>query len=293
MKKHTLALAVASVLALTACKEDKVATTKPDADKPAAEQQAEQNAASTADKPVKVGNLTLTTQDQKVSYILGLNIGSQFKANDINVDEASFMAGVTSALADQQPEMSQEDIQATMTSFQEAMVKKHEEAEKKRAEEAAAVGKKNQEEGAKFLADNGKRDGVTTTSSGLQYEVVEEGKGAKPRAEDTVTVHYKGTLIDGTEFDSSYKRNEPASFAVGAVIPGWVEALQLMNEGSKYKLYIPSDLAYGPGGTGGEIGPNATLVFEVELIKIEKTDPQAEARLVTPQDAQALEQENQ
>lgn len=279
MKKHTLALAIAGVLALTACKEDKAAdAANPVADKPAAEQTA-------SAKPVQAGDVTLSSQAEKVSYILGLNIGGQFKANEIELEEKSFLAGVKAAIAEQDPAMSQEEIQATMTAFQQEMIKKHEEAEKKREAEAAEVGKKNQEEGAKFLAENGKRDGVKTTSSGLQYEIVEEGKGAKPTADDTVTVHYKGTLIDGTEFDSSFKRNEPATFAVNAVIPGWVEALQLMNEGSKYKLYIPSDLAYGPGGTGGEIGPNATLIFEVELIKVEKAAPIAE---VKPIDASSL-----
>lgn len=279
MKKHTLALAIAGVLALTACKEDNAAdAAKPAADKPAAEQQVEA-------KPVQAGDVTLTSQEDKVSYILGLNIGGQFKANEIQLEEKSFLAGVKAAISDAEPAMSQEDIQATMTAFQQEMIAKHEEAEKKREAEAEAVGKKNQEEGAKFLAENGKRDGVKTTSSGLQYEIVEEGKGAKPTADDTVTVHYKGTLIDGTEFDSSFKRNEPATFAVNAVIPGWVEALQLMSEGSKYKLYIPSDLAYGPGGTGGEIGPNATLIFEVELIKVDKTAPIAE---VKPVDAASL-----
>ncbi len=251
MKTRTLAVVAASLLALSACKDDKAAA-------PAAPAEAKPAAAS-----------GLTTQEQKVSYILGMNIGSQFKANQVTLDESSFVAGIKTAVDGSEPKLTKEDIQQTMQAFQTEMQKKQEDAQKAQqaAMEAAAV--KNKEDGAKFLAENAKKAGVQTTASGIQYEVLTEGKGDKPKATDTVTVNYVGTLIDGKEFDSSIKRNEPATFAVGAVIPGWVEILQLMPVGSKWKVAIPSDLAYGAGGTGGDIGPNATLIFEIELLKIE------------------------
>ena len=244
MKTRTLAVVAASLLALSACKDDKAGTANAPAEaKPAAAPEAKPAAAS-----------GLTTQEQKVSYILGMNIGSQFKANQVTLDESSFVAGIKTAVDGSEPKLTKEDIQQTMQAFQTEMQKKQEEAQKAQqaAMEAAAV--KNKEDGVKFLAENAKKAGVQTTTSGIQYEVLTEGKGDKPKATDTVTVHYVGTLIDGKEFDSSIKRNEPATFAVGAVIPGWVEILQLMPVGSKWKVAIPSDLAYGAGGTGGRGG---------------------------------------
>lgn len=266
MKTRTLAVVAASLLALSACKDDK----------------APANTAPAEAKPAAAAAGELATQEQKVSYILGMNIGSQFKANEVPLDQASFLAGMKSAIDGSEPKLSQEQIQQTMKAFQEEMMKKQAEAEQKQQAELEAAAAKNKQEGEKFLADNKARAGVVTTASGLQYEVLSEGKGPKPKETDTVTVHYRGTLIDGSEFDSSYSRNEPATFAVNAVIPGWVEALQLMPEGSKWKLYIPSDLAYGPGGTGGKIGPNATLVFEVELQKVEATPAQVESVDIEP-----------
>ena len=248
MKTRTLAVVAASLLALSACKDDKAAA-------PATAASASISATS--------------TQEQKVSYILGMNIGGQFKANEVKLDDASFVAGIKTAVDGGEPKLTKEEIQQTMQVFQSEMQKKQEEAQKAQQAAAEVAAVKNKEEGAKFLAENAKKAGVKTTASGIQYEVLTEGKGEKPKATDTVTVNYVGTLIDGKEFDSSIKRNEPATFAVGAVIPGWVEILQLMPVGSKWKLVIPSDLAYGAGGTGGDIGPNATLVFEVELLKIE------------------------
>ncbi len=249
---RTLAIVAAGLLTLSACKEDKAAAV------PAAP---------------AVG--ALATQEQKVSYILGMNIGSQFKTNQVPLDQDSFIDGIKAAREGTEPKLTKEQIQETMMAFQADMQKKHEETEKTQKAEADKAAEKNKLDGVAFLAENGKRAGVTTTASGLQYEVLTEGKGAKPKATDTVTVHYRGTVIDGTEFDSSYTRNEPATFALNAVIPGWIEALQLMPEGSKWKVYIPSDLGYGPGGTGGAIGPNATLIFEVELIKIGEVAPAA------------------
>lgn len=209
----------------------------------------------------------LDSQEQKVSYIIGSDVGGNFKNNDISIDEQAFIAGVRDALKGNKPALSEEDIKTTMTAFSETMKKKAEAKQATQKVEMEKKGKENAEAEKAFLAKNGARKEVTTTKSGLQYEVVTMGKGKKPTAADTVTVHYSGKLLDGTEFDSSYKRNEPAVFPVNGVIPGWTEALQLMPEGSKFKIYIPSALAYGPGGTG-PIGPNAALVFDVELIKV-------------------------
>ena len=174
-----------------------------------------------------------------------MNIGGQFKANQVKLDDASFVAGIKTAVDGSEPKLTKEEIQQTMQAFQAEMQKKQEEAQKAEQALMEAAAAKNKEDGAKFLAENAKKAGVKTTASGIQYEVLTEGKGDKPKATDTVTVNYVGTLIDGKEFDSSIKRNEPATFAVGAVIPGWVEILQLMPVGSKWKVVIPSDLAYG------------------------------------------------
>ncbi len=271
MKIRTLAIAtvaVTSVLALSACKDDKAAAASKDAAAPAATA-----AASTM------------TQAQKVSYILGMNIGSQFKANQVTLDESSFVAGMKTAIDGSEPKLNKDEMQKAMALFQTEMQKKQEEAQKAEQAKLEAESKKNKEEGDKFLAENGKKAGVTTTKSGIQYEVLTEGKGEKPKETDTVTVDYVGTLIDGKEFDSSIKRGEPATFAVNAVIPGWQEVLQLMPIGSKWRVAIPSDLAYGAGGTGHEIGPNATLVFEITLHKI--GEPEEQSKTVEPADIQA------
>ncbi len=199
----------------------------------------------------------------RISYALGLSMGNNFKASgikEINVqDFADGVAAVYSGLA---PRMSYDEAKAEIQRFFGEMQKEQE-------EQAARMADVNAKAGREFLLENGKRVEVKTTESGLQYEVLTEGKGAKPTASDKVTVHYTGKLIDGTVFDSSVERGEPATFGVTQVIPGWVEALQLMSEGAKYRLYIPSQLAYGPQGAG-PIGPNQTLIFDVELLKIEK-----------------------
>jgi FKBP-type peptidyl-prolyl cis-trans isomerase len=206
----------------------------------------------------------LETDEQKVSYGIGLMEGKRFK-QDFNVDIDAFTAGLKASMSDAKPLMTEEEIKTTIQTFgQKLMAKK--EAEQK------AAGEKNKTTSDAFLAENAKKEGVKSTASGLQYKVETEGKGAKPKAEDTVEVNYRGTLVDGTEFDSSYKRGQSVTFPVNGVIPGWSEALQLMTVGSKYHLYIPSDLAYGPGGTGGAIGPNQALIFEVELIDIKKPE---------------------
>jgi FKBP-type peptidyl-prolyl cis-trans isomerase FklB len=159
--------------------------------------------------------------------------------------------------------MTDQDMIETMTAFQKEVMAKQQEAVKK-------LGEKNKAEGEAFLAENKKKEGVTTLPSGLQYKAVKAGSGKKPKATDTVTVHYRGTSIDGTEFDSSYRRGQPVSFPVNGVIPGWTEALQLMEEGAKWQVFIPSGLAYAERGAGREIGPNAALIFEIELISIQE-----------------------
>jgi FKBP-type peptidyl-prolyl cis-trans isomerase len=207
------------------------------------------------------------TDEEKFSYIMGLEVGSrmqqQFQHQGIDADMELVTMGIMDATSGKEPSLSKEEIQETMKKMSEKMQEK----QKEMAAQMEAQGKKNEEEGKKFLEQNGKKDGVVTTESGLQYKILEKGNGPKPTVDDTVTVNYRGTLLDGTEFDSSYKRGEPAVFPVNAVIPGWTEVLQLMPEGSKWEVYIPSDLAYGPGGAGGKIGPHATLVFEIELLK--------------------------
>lgn len=212
----------------------------------------------------------LETDEQKVSYGIGLMEGKRFK-QDFNVDVDAFTAGLKASISDEKPLMTEEEIKTTIQAFgQKLMAKK--EADQK------AAGEKNKAASDAFLAENAKKEGVKSTASGLQYKVETEGKGAKPKADDTVEVNYRGTLVDGTEFDSSYKRGQTVTFPVNGVIPGWSEALQLMTVGSKYQLFIPSDLAYGPGGTGGAIGPNQALIFEVELVDIKKPEKAEKAK---------------
>ncbi|MFC1747433.1 FKBP-type peptidyl-prolyl cis-trans isomerase [Pseudomonadota bacterium] len=201
--------------------------------------------------------VTLDTDDKRLSYIMGFQVAQQIKAEGVDLDMTAFTQAFDDVKADKEPRLSNEDIQATMQRVQEARMK-----------EAQAQGAKNKAEGQKFLADNAKKKGVKTTDSGLQYKVLNAGKGKMPAGTDMVEVHYRGTLIDGTEFDSSYSRGEPTSFPVNGVIKGWTEALMMMKEGAKWELYIPAELAYGPRGAGAMIGPDATLVFEVELLKV-------------------------
>ena len=199
----------------------------------------------------------------RISYALGLSMGNNFKASGIKeINVQDFADGVAAVYTGLAPRMSYDEAKAEIQRFFGEMQKEQE-------EQAARMADVNAKAGREFLLENGKRVEVKTTESGLQYEVLTEGKGTKPTASDKVTVHYTGKLIDGTVFDSSVERGEPATFGVTQVIPGWVEALQLMSEGAKYRLYIPSQLAYGPQGAG-PIGPNQTLIFDVELLKIEK-----------------------
>jgi FKBP-type peptidyl-prolyl cis-trans isomerase FklB len=205
--------------------------------------------------------LELKDQKDKESYSLGYQFGQNLKFQGVDINLDVYASGIKDALGGKEPQMSQEDIRTTITGLQQRLTAA-------RQKELKEKGAKNLEDSKKFLAENQKKEGIKTLPSGLQYKVLTEGSGKTPKAEDTVTVNYKGTLIDGTEFDSSYKRGQPASFQVNGVIKGWTEALQLMKEGSKWQLFIPPDLAYGEAGAGRTIPPNSTLIFEVELISV-------------------------
>jgi peptidyl-prolyl cis-trans isomerase len=198
----------------------------------------------------------------RISYALGLSMGNNFRSSGIEkLDIKDFADGVAAVFSGEKPRMTYDEAKAEIQKFFTEM-----EARQRAA--AEEMGKVNAAAGEAFLGENSQRAEVNITASGLQYEVLEEGAGIQPKPNDRVMVHYTGKLIDGTVFDSSVERGEPATFGVTQVIPGWVEALQLMKEGSKWRLFIPSNLAYGPNGAGGVIGPNATLIFDVELIKV-------------------------
>ena len=200
-------------------------------------------------------NVELNTQIDSVSYSLGISVANNLKSSGFESIETHAVASAFSDVFEgNEVKINEEDANVLIQDY-------FVELSQKKSQEAISTGQA-------FLDENGKKEGVTTTASGLQYEVLTNGTGANPVETDQVTVHYHGTLVDGTVFDSSVERGQPATFPVNGVIPGWVEALQLMNVGSKYKLYIPSDLAYGERGAGGSIGPNETLIFEVELLSI-------------------------
>jgi FKBP-type peptidyl-prolyl cis-trans isomerase FklB len=222
--------------------------------------------ATAAESPV-----SLKDQQDRISYSIGVNIGGSIKQQtqqqglDLKPDVVA--AGLKDALSGGKTLLTEQEVRDTLMNLQREMVGKQ-----------AELAEKNKKEGDAFLADNKKKPGVKTLPSGLQYQVLKEGKGPKPTRNDTVKANYKGTLINGTEFDSSEKHGEAATFALTNVIPGWTEALQLMPVGSKWRLFIPSELAYGERGAGNLIGPNAALIFDVELLGIEKGAPPATTR---------------
>ncbi|OKZ32240.1 MAG: peptidylprolyl isomerase [Bacteroides uniformis] len=198
----------------------------------------------------------------KISYALGLSMGNNFRASGIKeINVQDFADGVAAVFYGNQPKMTYDEAKEVIRQYFTEM-------EARQKEEASKLAEINEKAGKEFLEENGKRAEVKTTPSGLQYEVLKEGDGAQPASTDQVEVHYTGKLIDGTVFDSSEERGVPATFGVTQVIPGWVEALQLMKAGSRWRLFIPSQLAYGPNGAGGVIGPNSTLIFDVELLKV-------------------------
>jgi len=223
---------------------------------PAAKKPATATAAKTATP------LTLKTQKEKFSYAIGMKMGGNFKKQAVPIDAAILSRGIKDALGGGKTLLTDEEAQAAIMEVQKEMQAKMQEKNKE-------AGDANKKQGESFLATNKGKEGVVALPSGLQYKIEKAGTGPKPTANDSVVCNYRGTLIDGKEFDSSYKRGQPATFPVTGVIKGWTEALQLMPVGSKWQLFIPSDLAYGDRGAGADIGPGATLVFEVELMSIE------------------------
>lgn len=234
-------------------------------------------AKKTATSPTakKAAPAPLTSRKQKFSYALGMSFGgglaNNLKKQSVEADPDLVIQGFKDGLTGAKTQLTEKEAQAVLQEVQMEVQK----ARQEKTEKAAAT---NKAEGETFLAANKAKEGVVTTASGLQYKVLTQGTGPKPTAADTVVCNYKGTLINGTEFDSSYKRGQPATFPVSGVIKGWTEALQLMQVGSKYQLFIPSDLAYGERGAGADIGPNATLIFEVELISIQPKEQPAEKK---------------
>jgi FKBP-type peptidyl-prolyl cis-trans isomerase len=253
MKIKYLVLASAVAVTLTACNE-----------KEQAEPQLEVEAKMQQPVEEMGADLALDTQLKKFSYVVGVDMGGQFRTSDIDIDREAFAAGMADSLDNKRPRIDKEELETVVQSFhaeQQAKIKNHEESQKMAAE-------KNIQEGTAFLAENGAKEGVNTTDSGLQYKIITAGTGASPTADSRVEVNYRGTLVDGREFDASAKHGGSVELNVSEVIPGWTEALQKMKEGAKWELYMPSELAYGPQGTGGIIGPSATLIFEVELLKV-------------------------
>lgn len=262
MKLNTLMGSVAALTmgaALVACNQEQSAA--PDHQEASSEQEA-----------------ALTTQQQRISYLVGHNFARQWSSQGLHLDSAAVALAISDVAAEKE-RLSEEEIKQTIETFRQDQLALQEQQAQQAAEarelaeaEFNKQAAQNLAEGAAFLAENAQQEGVVTTDSGLQYKVLASGSGASPKATDTVEVHYVGTLLDGTEFDSSLKRGVPASFQLNQVIAGWTEALQLMQEGDKWQLFIPAELAYQSGGTG-PIGPNATLQFEVELLKVTRNEP--------------------
>jgi FKBP-type peptidyl-prolyl cis-trans isomerase len=211
----------------------------------------------------KDSGVELKTFADKISYVLGQEVGSGLKNSPTNINLELFMRGLKDSIDDQNSLVDPDEA----IQIKQEFTRQYKESQ---AKIRAEISEKNQQAESVFMAENKNKEGVVTTESGLQYMVLKKGDGSKPTRSDTVTVHYRGALLDGTEFDSSYERDQPATFQVAGVIAGWTEALQLMNVGSKFRLFIPSKLAYGKRGAGGKIGPNEMLIFDVELLEIKK-----------------------
>ena len=222
---------------------------------------ADAEASQSADKGSDKGDAM--PMDETTSYAIGWQTGQSFAQQNVVVVEESLIQGLRDAIAGSDAQFTDEEMMGAIQKLQQDMMARS----RAQAQEKSAA---NSQEATEFFAANGAREGVMTTASGLQYEVITEGEGPKPAVTDTVSVHYRGTLLDGTEFDSSIARGQPATFPLNRVISGWTEGLQLMSVGSKYKLFIPSDLGYGDQGSGPQIGPGAALIFEVELLEIKQ-----------------------
>ncbi|HZU29902.1 MAG TPA: FKBP-type peptidyl-prolyl cis-trans isomerase [Candidatus Angelobacter sp.] len=272
-------LAVGALLLGRAVAQTSTSTTQtPPAKKSAAP------AAKASPTPAKTGTgvaksesvTSLNSQKEKASYAIGMNWGTVLHRQGVDVDSAALIQGMKDGMTGGKTLMTEDEARAALTQLQTEM-------QAKQQAKAQEEGEANKKQGDAFLAENKTKEGVKTLPSGLQYKILKEGTGPKPTASDTVVCNYRGTLIDGTEFDSSYKRGEPAEFGVGQVIKGWTEALQLMPVGSKWQLFIPADLAYGARGTpGGPIQPNSTLIFEVELLSIKDKNAPAATPSASP-----------
>jgi FKBP-type peptidyl-prolyl cis-trans isomerase len=263
-----LFLAAASVLPNSVAQQAPPAQTQPTTPRKS------QPGAAIKRAPAKAAPLTLTTQKEKASYALGMNFGTGLRKQSIDVDPAILARGLRDSFANGKTLLTEDEARAVLTQLQS-------EVRKKQQELAQVAGEANKKQGVAFLEANKTKEGVVTLPSGLQYKVLQEGTGPKPAATDMVVCNYRGTLVDNTEFDSSYKRGQPATFPVTGVIKGWTEALQLMPVGSKWQLVVPPELGYGErGAPGGQIGPNATLIFEVELLSIQEkpANPQKPAK---------------
>jgi FKBP-type peptidyl-prolyl cis-trans isomerase FklB len=266
----TLKTAAIALLALGTLRAQDAPAPKPKSAAPLTTPKTQKTPAASSAAAPKTGTaaktgapLVLKTQKDKVSYAIGLNIGKSFRKDSVDVNSLIFARGVKDAITGAKPLLTDDELKAALTELQ-AELKKHQD------DAARVAGDTNQKAGETFLAENKTKDGVVALPSGLQYKIITAGTGPRPAETDSVVCNYRGTLLDGTEFDSSSKRGQPATFPVNGVIKGWTEALQLMPVGSKWQLFVPADLAYGARGAGGEIGPNATLVFEVELISIQE-----------------------
>ena len=249
MNKALVAMAVVSLVACAVLYAADVSSPKP--------------------KPAPASAPTQMTQQQKVGYCIGLSIAQNIKRQGLPADPVALLAGMKDGLTGAKPKMTQEEVRQTMMAFQERMMARQKKAAEAMKKADAGIGEANRKAGAAYLAENRKKPGVVVAASGLQYKVLKPGTGAKPKATDWVVVKYRGTLVDGTEFDNSANHGGTARFRAGGVIQGWSEALQLMKVGAKWQLVVPSGLAYGERRKGPKIGPNSTLVFEVELLKIE------------------------
>jgi FKBP-type peptidyl-prolyl cis-trans isomerase FklB len=253
-----LLLTVASVLLNSAAQQPPPAPAQP------VTPPKSQPGAATKRAPAKAAPLTLKTQKEKTSYALGMNFGTGLRKQSIEIDPAILARGLRDSFSNGKTLLTEDEARAVLTQLQGDVRKKQQEG-------AQQLGDANKKQGMAFLEANKTKDGVVTLPSGLQYKIIQEGSGPKPAPTDKVVCNYRGTLLDSTEFDSSYKHGQPATFPVTGVIKGWTEALQLMPVGSKWQLFIPPELAYGERGADGQIGPNATLIFEVELLSIQPT----------------------
>lgn len=229
-----------------------------------------QASSSASAPPASAGTSTLKDDKDKLSYSLGVDIARTLQRLDVDLNQQALTQGLSDILAKKPPALNDQEIQQTLQNFQKQLMQKQQAAMAKKQTEMKDLAEKNKADGKKFLDENAKKQGVKTLPSGLQYKVEKEGNGPKPKDTDVVETNYRGTLTNGQEFDSSEKNGGPVSFPVNGVIKGWTEALKLMPVGSKWKLYIPSDLAYGDEGAGDTIQPGSTLVFDVELLSIKK-----------------------